>query len=202
MERNRLIVLALLLSIYSFKQVPAQTESLIGRYICDSSIGTRIDLKLLENESFVYITLDGMVNDTVRGEWCVERKKVTLIPTKTKAYHISKPCDSCENKPFIRTFDELGEELMLPGVTLYKGGDLIQQGFADSLDFSTMSFDSLKVDMVAHQSYWLVPEDTSGLIYEVYLRSEAAERMERKSLLKVKKKNLVTESGLVLKRQL
>lgn len=102
----------------------------------------------------------------------------------------------------VNVIDEYGDELMLSTVDAYYSGQLIKSGYTDSINFSAFRFDSLKIDLVGHQPYTLIPEDMDGYIYHVYLKTEIEQRMRRKRIMKISKRNLITESGLTLRRQL
>lgn len=180
-------------------------EFLAGRYLDKYGLdkyGSVHELSLFSDTTFVYLMVAGMMNDTVTGKWFVGGREIVLIPSKTETYHVIRTCDPCQDKDFIKVYDaHYGDDIGRPYVHIYGQGRSIKSGFIDSLDILAISFDSLKIDQLWYQPYWLIPKDKIGLAYDVYLKSERIQMREKKMKLKIKGKNLITESDLVLKRQ-
>lgn len=193
--------MALLSACHCFGQQWGRGKSMAGYYLNDSSTGTMYALKLNTDSTFVYSINAGMMIDTVVGKWSVARNKLLLNPEVSGNYHEKEFCNPCKGETFITVYDEEGGTIELASVEVYEKGLRVKSGFINSLDFSTLSFDSLKIEHLGFQSYSLTPEYGTSWVYRVYLRSDLSEQMEQKRILKIKKSRLITESRLILRKQ-
>ena len=204
MAKSKVYLLAYLL----FGVLPlanCQTPELLGHYVENESYGTKHDLSLRKDSSFQYIIKEGLACDTVVGEWNIfEKKQIVLTPKKTKSYHIESNCDTCAGNFCIKTYALPDNyELTKPNVKVYVKGEVIKDGITNSIKYAIMQkVDSIQINYFGFKPYVFVPQKRNNAIVKVFLIEEQQELLQRNRILKIKKNKLVTEKGIVLKKQL
>lgn len=203
-EKNKytIVFLFLVIAFYSFAHVTNDQRDITGFYFYKSPTGGKAELNLYEDSSFVFITIEGMINDTVSGKWDFDRKKVTLIPNKLESYHRHEVCNSCQDKLSIKVNALDGEDLVLPLIELYAQDSLIKTGFLGSINLPSKGFDKIRISHVGSEPYWLNLKKMNNEMVIVYLKSEIKGILEQELTLKMKKEALIMSNGLELKKKL
>jgi len=192
----------LLFGVFSLSN--CQTVKLVGHYIGGVSYGTKHDLRLFKDGSFQYILKEGLACDTILGDWNVlENKRMILSPKKTENYHNESKCDTCAGKFYIKTYALPDSyELNKPIVKVYDKGSIIEDGIINSLgDVIMQKADSIQINYFGFEPYTFTPKNKNNVIVIVFLIEEQQRVLQRDKILKIKKSKLVTEKGIVLKKQ-
>jgi len=204
MAKSKVYLLAYLL----FGVLPlanCQTPELIGHYVKNESYGTKHDLTLRKDSSFQYIIKEGLACDTIVGEWNIfEKKLIILTPKKTESYHIESNCDTCAGNFRINTYALPDNyELTKPNLKVYVKGEVIEDGITNSIKYAIMQkADSIQINYFGFQPYVFVPQKRNNAIVKLFLIEEQQALLQRNRTLNIKKNKLVTEKGMVLKKQL
>jgi hypothetical protein len=204
MGKNKIFVFTFMF-FGAFSLSYSQTVKLVGHYVEGESYGTRHDLNLLKDGSFLYIVKEGLACDTISGDWTVlENKQIILTSKKTEDYHIETKCDSCSGKYYIRTYALPDNyELKKPNVKVYDKGTIIEDGIINIVGTAIMNnADSIQINYFGFQPYTFIPHNKNNVIVNVFLIEEQQRVLQRDRILKIKKRNLVMENGMVLKKQL
>ena len=204
MAKSKVYLLAyILFGVLSL--VNCQTPVLVGRYVENESYGIKHDLSLHKDGSFQYIIKESFTFDTIEGEWNISGKKqIILSPKKTKSYHIESHCDTCAGNFCIKTYAIPDNyELTKPNVKVYGKGGVIEDGITNSVKYAIMQkADSIQINYFGFKPYVFVPHKKNNVIVKVFLTEEQQELLQRNRTLKIKKNKLVTEKGMILKKQL
>lgn len=197
------LFVCLLFGVFSFTH--CQTTETAGRYVANESYGTKHDLSLHKDGSFKYIIKEGLASDTIIGKWnIIENKQMILTPQKIKGYHFESNCDTCAGSFCIKTYalpDKF--ELNKPSVKVYAKGEVIEDGITNSVKNIIMQkADSIQIDYFGFKQYVFIPQKRDNAIANVFLIEEQQLLLQRDITLKIKKSKLVTEKGMVLKKQL
>lgn len=181
-----------------------QAVKLVGHYVGGVSYETRHDLKLFKDGSFQYIIKEGLSCDTILGDWNIkENKQMILTPEKIKSYHIESKCDTCASSFFIRSYALLDNyELTKPNVMVYSKGVIIKDGIINSIGDDVMQkADSIQVNYFGFEPYLFTPQNKSDAIANIFLIEEQRELLQKDRILRIKKNKLITEQGIMLRKQ-
>ncbi|KPK36495.1 MAG: hypothetical protein AMK70_02050 [Nitrospira bacterium SG8_35_1] len=176
----------------------------VGHYVYDSFYGTNYDLKLLKDGTFQFIVKEGLSYDTIGGNWNVlENRKIVLSPPKTNNYHIESECDTCNSKYYIRTYSLIDRyELTKPSVEIYNKGTLIKDGIINAVENTVIqNTDSIKINYFGFETYAYIPQNTGGIVADVFLKEVQQGVLQKDRILKIKKSKLITEKGIELTKQ-
>ena len=203
MVKSKVYLLACLL-FGVFSLTSCQTLELVGHYVENETYGTKHDLSLHKDGSFQYVVKEGLACDTILGDWDVdESKQVILTPKKIENYHIETDCDTCVGVFFIKTYALPDNyEINKPDVKVYAKGDVIEDRITNSVkDVIMQNADSIQINYFGFEPYVFIPQKKRNAMANVFLIEEQQRLLQKDRTLKIKKKKLIIESGIKLRKQ-
>lgn len=199
MAKSKLLLfIYLMFELFSFTN--CQISKLGSHYVDKNSYETKHDLSLFNNGSFQYTIKEGLLYDTISGNWeFLRNKQIILKPWKMENYRIESKCDTCAGKFYIKTFalpDK--DEIKKPSVKVYYDGAVLDTGINNNPeDVRIQNADSIQINYLGFEPYMFTPQNRNDVIVNIFLIEEQQRLLQRDIILKIKKNKLVSDEGLI-----
>lgn len=194
-NHNYLIMLLVLLIIQSCN-VLHKVNNIEGDY-SNKWYDTQHELKLYNDNSFVFFIKEGLSADTIRGKWNVEGKQLLLEANNSQSFYKVIKCDTCKNK-YLEVYDSHNKEKLTAYYKAYVKGVLEEEGDTDLMVELSRNIDSIQVETLGYSSLGFEVDKNKNKI-EVFLSKPGSNLLENEFYIKANK--IKVANGLILEKQ-
>lgn len=158
---------------------------------------TQHELKLYNDNSFVFFIKEGLSADTIRGKWNVEGKQLLLEANNSQSFYKVIKCDTCKNK-YLEVYDSHNKEKLTAYYKAYVKGVLEEEGDTDLMVELSRNIDSIQVETLGYSSLGFEVDKNKNKI-EVFLSKPGSNLLENEFYIKANK--IKVANGLILEKQ-
>ena len=164
-------------------------------------------ISLNPDKTFNFIFKEGLLFDSISGNWSVSKNKLILNSSltihDTKSFLEERKCDTCQKGINICVVDfKSKNEMQYVSISAFKQEKIITEVATNengNAIIKNQEVDSINVDFVGYNSFTFVPSNDYNKIFVINMKLEELKRyVMTNEVWKIKKDRIVSPEGLIL----